>query len=265
MRFALSVCKVLKNSFLNRKRRIIHNKMKAKVFEVEYESMNDFCYNHGGIRVHDSWYDENKETSRFLTQDRRHSDYDEYSYVYIAKSIGRLQGLEIIITGREATVATCVDEENDKCFIFCKNPRVGDIVEFDKEGFAPYTSNPIPNRWGRNEMYTEFVCFDDGEEVNPARPKGVKITREIQDTSYRAYAACTVYNRKVQAPIFSQHTRMQMLIESKFEYVCKDDCIFPTCPFYSKWAFMSLYQHMTDYDEWIVDAYQRMINTPNII
>lgn len=225
--------------------------MKAKVFEIEYTDMCDFCYNHGGIRIHDSWLDSDEKTSKFMTQDKRHSSLGEYSFIYIAKNLGRMEWLDIIHL-ESGLVATCIDEQNDKCFIFCENPSVGDIVEFDKEGFAPYTSNPIPNRWGRNEMYTEFVCFDDGEEVNPARPKGVKITREIQDTSYRAYAACTVYNRKVKTTVF-------------IEDVCKDDCIFPTCPFYSKWAFMSLYQHMTDYDEWIVDAYQRMINTPNII
>ncbi len=133
--------------------------MKAKVFEIEFESMFDFCYNHGGIRVHDSWYDTNQQTTRFLTQDKKHSDYEEYSYVYIAKSIGPQYPGNLLALCREATVATCVDEDKDMCFIFCRNPKLGDIVEFDKVGFHPYADNPTPNRYGRNGVYTTYVSF----------------------------------------------------------------------------------------------------------
>ena len=59
----------------------------------------------------------------------------------------------------ESTVATCKDEEGDECFILCKHPKLGQVVEFEKEGFYPYDNNPEPNRWGRN--------YDDWNFYNP--------------------------------------------------------------------------------------------------
>ena len=112
--------------------------------------LSDFCYYHGGIRVADEWLDAEGKTLRFLTQDKKHSSYEYYSYVYISKEIGRSRPFDFMFGNNESTVATCKDEEGDECFILCKHPKLGQVVEFEKEGFYPYDNNPEPNRWGRN-------------------------------------------------------------------------------------------------------------------
>ena len=124
--------------------------MKAKVIEIESQTLSDFCYNHGGIRVDPFWYDEQGETDRFMTQDRRHRDCDTYSYVYISKEYGKRRPIDLICADKDANVATCTDEDGDNCYIMCQNPKEGEIFEFDKKGFFPYANNPEPNRFGQN-------------------------------------------------------------------------------------------------------------------
>lgn len=94
--------------------------MKATIIEIESPLLRDFCYNHGGVRVADEWYDSERKTLRFLTQDRKHPSYEYYSYVYISKEIGRSYPLDFMFGNNESTVATCKDEEGDECFICCK-------------------------------------------------------------------------------------------------------------------------------------------------
>ena len=89
--------------------------MKATIIEIESQRLSDFCYYHGGIRVADEW-----------------------------------RPFDFMFGNNESTVATCKDEEGDECFILCKHPKLGQVVEFEKEGFYPYDNNPEPNRWGRN-------------------------------------------------------------------------------------------------------------------
>ena len=124
--------------------------MKATIIEIESQRLSDFCYYHGGIRVADEWLDAEGKTLRFLTQDKKHSSYEYYSYVYISKEIGRSRPFDFMFGNNESTVATCKDEEGDECFILCKHPKLGQVVEFKKEGLYPYDNNPEPNRWGRN-------------------------------------------------------------------------------------------------------------------
>lgn len=80
------------------------------------------------------------------------------------------------------------------------------------------------------------------------------ITRAMQDTSYKAYEKCTNYDIKMESLFFSP-----MMLQSRYSLICKDDCLYPTCPFYSKWAIDNrAYQHKNDYDEWIVEAYKQL-------
>ncbi len=126
--------------------------MKAVITEIEGNHMYDFCYYHGGVRVHPSWYDEKGQTSRFLTQDKRHHSYDTQSYVYIDKSLGKIAGGKILFLGtgdRGGNVATCKNEEGKEFYVFLINPKIGDTVEFDVDGFWPYDNDPEPNKWGR--------------------------------------------------------------------------------------------------------------------
>jgi hypothetical protein len=75
--------------------------------------------------------------------------------VYISKEFGKCHPMNLVALSRTVTVATCKDEEGDNCYILCSNPKVGDVFEFEKNGFWPYDSNPEPNRYGRerDEVY----------------------------------------------------------------------------------------------------------------
>ena len=80
------------------------------------------------------------------------------------------------------------------------------------------------------------------------------ITREMQDTSYKAYEKCTTYDIKIESLFFNS-----IMTQSRYSLICKDDCLYPTCPFYSKWAIDNrTYAHREDYDEWIEDAYSKL-------
>lgn len=128
--------------------------MKATITQIESSDLIDFCYNHGGVRINDAWYDDENKTERFLTQDRRHNSYEYYSYVYISKEIGPMIGMHLVMFGKSYIVATCKDEEGDDCYILCNNShKVGDIIEFNKKGFMPYAKVPDLNPWGRYGEY----------------------------------------------------------------------------------------------------------------
>ena len=122
----------------------------ATIIEIEYENLSDFCHGHGGIRIHDSWLDGDGKTTRFLTEDRRHCDEEYYSYVYVSKDVGPSRWAYLVSLGNTHTVATCIDEEGDECYILCESPKLGDKLQFQKLGFSPYCRNPKPNKFGRN-------------------------------------------------------------------------------------------------------------------
>ena len=135
--------------------------MKATIIEIESQRLSDFCYYHGGIRVADEWLDAEGKTLRFLTQDKKHSSYEYYSYVYISKEIGRSRPFDFMFGNNESTVATCKDEEGDECFILCKHPKLGQVVEFEKEGFYPYeTLSKILCKWKQDSVVSLFLYMN---------------------------------------------------------------------------------------------------------
>ncbi len=90
--------------------------------------------------------------------------------------------------------------------------------------------------------------FDLASEVIPES----RITREMQDASYLAYSKCHKYNVKMQSFLIQNH-----IIHTLPQVVCKEDCLYPTCPFYSIWTITNrALSHKHDYDEWIVEEYQ---------
>lgn len=92
------------------------------------------------------------------------------------------------------------------------------------------------------------------KEYNKREVSQQKITREIQDTSYKAYEKCLKYKVQIESLYFSP-----IMLQSRYSMICKEDCLYPTCPFYSKWAIDNrAFQHEEDYDEWIVEAYQKL-------
>lgn len=100
-----------------------------------------------------------------------------------------------------------------------------------------------------NEMVEDLE-----KEHKERKTQQLIITREMQDTSYKAYEKCTTYKVKIESLFFNS-----MMLQSQYSLICKNDCLFPTCPFYSKWAIDNrAYTHREDYDEWVVDAYSKL-------
>ena len=93
---------------------------------------------------------------------------------------------------------------------------------------------------------------------NPARPAGVKITRDKQITTYQVYIKCPIFLEKI--PIINNPIYRRDLANDLFGrrgLLCKDDCLFPTCPFYDRWTIDNrIIDHPDDYDEWVVQAYE---------
>ena len=104
-----------------------------------------------------------------------------------------------------------------------------------------------------NEISSEEVDKEIAKTHNPARPYGVAITKEIQVTSHNAYSACTEYPSQLY--YFHHLLQMRMLDFNMGVYVCKEDCLFPKCPFYSIRNVFGLANHPEDYDDWIDGHY----------
>lgn len=96
---------------------------------------------------------------------------------------------------------------------------------------------------------------------NPARPANVEITREKQIKTYKIYEKCPDYRRKIRPFISNPNIYGNPL--ARQSTLCKEDCLFPTCPFYDMWANTNrAVHHKEDYDEWIVQGYEeRFRNT----
>ena len=94
----------------------------------------------------------------------------------------------------------------------------------------------------------------NNESVNPARPVGVKITIDIMDISYKAYEQCTEYPARMIAAKAQGHLTPPYIFgdTSYTQLLCKEDCLFPGCPFYDRRLFDELrHNHREDYHEWV--------------
>lgn len=107
------------------------------------------------------------------------------------------------------------------------------------------------------KMLMEELKRRGGSSVadHPARPTNVKITRENQIKTYKIYEKCPDYRKKI-GPFLSD----PYIYGNPFarqSTLCKDDCLFPTCPFYDMWSNTNrAVHHMEDYDEWVVQGYE---------
>lgn len=105
--------------------------------------------------------------------------------------------------------------------------------------------------WVEDEELRKFVG-------NKARPAGIPITKENQRTYYKAYYRCFDYHYKMKI-----YKKDRMIGKDPFASkaaLCKEDCLFPTCPFYDFWAvnnrFNPTCEHKSDYDVWVVKGYK---------
>ena len=86
----------------------------------------------------------------------------------------------------------------------------------------------------------------------------------MQDTSSRAYDKCFIFANKVKYGIAKGYFTKPYLLgdESYRELICKDDCLYPTCPFYQLGNLIELrHNHQDDYDEWVFENYQKWLQS----
>ena len=136
----------------------------------------------------------------------------------------------------------------------CDDYDVRDVMR-GKLGEYSQTLRLLQEEFNRRKSGYINAAYPNG---HPARPTGVKITREIQVKTYKAYFACPDYIEK--SSILENPIDRREIAENPFtrKYVlCKEDCIFPTCPFYETWSIMNRCKfHKDDYDEWVVKGYE---------
>lgn len=98
----------------------------------------------------------------------------------------------------------------------------------------------------------------DWAEGHPARPNNIPITKENQRTDYRVYYRCPDYASKMY--FYSQDDDIGNNPFASKAALCKQDCLFPTCPFYDFWSVNNRFNpncgHTYDYDEWVVKGYK---------
>ena len=196
---------------------------------ISYWDLHDFCRNYGRVTPHLNG--RGTEFTSFHCEDRSH---DPSETINCSEGIGSCYATMVGILTMRGYIVEFSGEDD---LLFC----TADELEKLKE-----ESSIVEKEEDENS--------ERNSPEHPARPKGIKITREIQVTTYKAYEQCQDYKSKRSTLFFNNLT-----LQSRYSSVCKEDCIFPTCPFYSKWAVDSLaYQHRDDYDEWIVEAYKKL-------
>lgn len=192
--------------------------------------IHDFCASHGRVIPHYS--DSQGHFTKFHCADRSHDASD-----IIICSEG--QGVQVGTMFGILSMRGYIIEYNDKNeYLFCT----------EKEMEALKQESEIE----KARIKQKRKEAEESRPENPARPRGVKITKEVMDISYKAYEKCTIYPVKLKCLTFSP-------VMAATERECEDDCIFPTCPFYSKVNLdWKRHQHSDDYDEFIAEHAKRV-------
>ena len=196
-------------------------------------NLHDFCYSHGRVIPHT-----NGVTADFTTFHCADRQHDDSKNVICSEGIGVCQATMVGILTMSGIVVEFEDKDE---YLLCTESEFNDLkVSSDKE---------IAERKAREDK-----CPNEGS-TNPARPEGVKITRDIMDISYKAYHKCTDYPVRMMAAQARGYLKPPYIWgdNSYTELICKTDCLFPGCPFYDRRLLDELrHNHRSDYDEWVL-------------
>ena len=105
----------------------------------------------------------------------------------------------------------------------------------------------------------EWKKDEETQQENPARPRGLKISRSDMIIEYKAYEKCFDYPVKMQyARSMGWLTPPYYIGDYSYKsLLCKDDCIFCHCPFYATDLLDELrHNHREDYDEWVLTFFK---------
>lgn len=204
---------------------------------VQIWELHDFCHSHGRVIPHTNGM--SVEFTRFHCADRRH---DDSNTVVCSKGIGTCEATFAGILSMNGYVVEFANEDD---YLLCTEKE----LEVYKEESKQAEIEEEKNKKDKEALLPE----------NPARPRGLKITRSDMVIEYKAYEKCLEYPaRKHEARVLGYLTPPYNMFDYSYKrMLCKDDCIFCHCPFYSLMNFEELrHNHRSDYDEWAMEHFK---------
>lgn len=213
---------------------IIDYKMKRI---VRIWDLHDFCYTHGRVIPHTKG--SSKEFTNFHCADKSHDDSET---IICSEGIGVCEATISGILSMHGYVVEFADQDE---YLLCTDSELEKLKEESKQA-------EVEQRKKEEERM-------DGLPENPARPRGLKITRSDMVIEYKAYERCLEY------PVKMQYARSRGWLTPPYylgdysytSLLCKEDCIFCHCPFYATNLFDALrHNHRDDYDKWVLSYFK---------
>lgn len=194
---------------------------------TKISKLHDFCACNGRVIPHLLQpHSNNPDFRAFHCADKSHDDSETIDFSPLMETAKATFGGILSMRGY-------VLEYSEGNYIFCTEEELEQYKEEDEKARLEYESS---------------------RPENPARPRGVKITRDMMDLSYKAYEKCTIYPVKIKSFKFSP----QLCAATT---TCTEDCIFCTCPFYDRRLLSELrHNHWDDYDEWVMEHFKNFRN-----
>ena len=203
---------------------------------LRFSKLQDFCMCNGRVIPHLLHpCSKNLDFRSFHCADKRHDDSETIDFS------PRMETAQATVVGI-LTMRGYVIEYSEGNYIFCTE----DELEYYKK----------QDRKAQMECETKQV---ESSSKNPARPNGVKITRDSMVIEYQSYKACTEYPVRMSIAKSKGYLTPPYILgdNSYTELLCKEDCIFCHCPFYARNLFDRLrHNHRTDYDEWVMNYFK---------
>lgn len=199
--------------------------------------LHDFCHSHGRIIPHT--VGGSTEFTKFHCADRSHDDSET---IICSDGIGVCEATLFGILSMRGYVVEFADQDE---YLFC--------TEFELETLK------AESKLAEEEYRKKEEEHKAAAPENPARPRGLKISRSDMVIEYKAYEKCLDY------PVKMQYARSRGWLTPPYylgdysykSLLCKDDCIFCHCPFYATNLFDELrHNHRNDYDEWVLTFFK---------
>lgn len=204
---------------------------------VRIWELRDFCYSHGRVIPHT--IGGSTDFTRFHCADRSH---DDSATIICSDGIGVCEATLSGILTMYGYVVEFADQDE---YILCTEQELEILKEESRLAEEAYR---------KNENESEVTTPE-----NPARPRGLKISRSDMVIEYKAYEKCLDY------PVKMHYARSMGWLTPPYTYgdysyaslICKDDCIFCHCPFYDLSLLNKLrHNHRNDYHEWVLTDFK---------
>ncbi len=199
--------------------------------------LHDFCHSHGRVIPHT--VGGSTEFTKFHCADRSHDDSET---IICSDGIGVCEATLFGILSMRGYVVEFADQDE---YLFCTESELETLKAESKLAEEEYRKKEEERKAAAPE--------------NPARPRGLKISRSDMVIEYKAYEKCLDY------PVKMHYARSRGWLTPPYylgdysykSLLCKDDCIFCHCPFYVINLLDELrHNHRNDYDEWVLTFFK---------